>query len=256
MGKVIGDYEIIRMIGEGGFGRTYEGHHVLNKNIKACLKQNINISKEDAELLQDEAELLARIHHHSLPAFRNLYKVPDGSIVLAMSFIEGRGLEKIIEKHKALHPEEVCWIAQRSLNALHYLHNEGVIHGDVKPPNLIVQPKKHNAILVDYGLASIKPTSTSKATGYTAVFAAPEVVEGKPPIPESDLYSLGLTIIYAWGGDPVAKAHPEYVAEPLQEFVNDLVRYNPLDRTSWEKEDLVKKLSNIREEVFGRRHSK
>lgn len=251
----LGSYEIIRQIGEGGFGRTYEAHHILNPNIKACLKQNINITDDDAKLLAQEAELLAKVHHSSLPTFRDIYKCSDNSLVLAMSFIEGRSLDKIIEKHKALDPEEVCWIAQRSLNALFYLHNEGIIHGDVKPPNLIIQPKKHNAILVDYGLSIIKPTSSTKATGYTKIFVAPEIKEGKPPLPESDLYSLGLTMIYAWGGDPITKTNPSYVAKPLEEFVNNLTRYNPLDRTNWDKEDLVKRLSDIRYEVFGRRHS-
>ncbi|MBT3297568.1 serine/threonine protein kinase [archaeon] len=251
----LGSYEIIRQIGEGGFGRTYEGRHVLNNNIKACLKQNINITDEDAKLLMREAELLTKISHYSFPAFRDLYRVDDGSIVLAMDFAEGRTLDKIVEKHKGLHPEEVAWIAQRSLQGLYYLHHKGVIHGDVKPPNMMIQPWEHNVVLVDFGLSSIKPKSDSKAVGYTEVFAAPELLSGKPPLPESDLYSLGLTMIYAWGGDPVAKIHPPYVHKSLQNFVNGLVRYNVADRTNWDKEDLVKKLSDARLEAFGRRRS-
>ena len=117
----------------------------MNSNIKACLKQNIEITDDDAKLLINEAELLAKVHHTSLPAFRDLYRAQDNSMILAMSFIEGKSLDKIIEKHKALHPEEVSWIAQRSLNALFYLHHEGIIHGDVKPPNLLIEHKKHNA---------------------------------------------------------------------------------------------------------------
>lgn len=252
---IIGNYELMRQLGEGGFGRTYESRHVILKDVKACLKQNINVTPADTELLMREAALMSRVNHYSLPSFRDFVKVGDGSYVLIMSFVEGRTLDKIVEKHKALHPEEVSWIAQRSLNALFYLHSTGIIHGDVKPPNLIVQHKEHNAVLVDYGLATFQPRANSKAVGYTAVFAAPEIIEGKPPLPQSDLYSLGLTIIYAWGGDPIAKTNPSYVPKPLQDFVADLVQYNPLERTSWEKEDLVKRLSDVRLEAFGRRHS-
>ncbi|MBI4147659.1 serine/threonine protein kinase [Candidatus Woesearchaeota archaeon] len=251
----LGSYEIIRQIGEGGFGRTYEARHVLLKNVKACLKQNINLSTADAQLLMHEAEVMAGVQHHSLPAWRDFYKIGDGSYVLAMSFIEGKSLDKAVEKHKAIHAEDVCWISQRLLNALYVLHGKGIIHGDVKPPNIIVQPKEHNAVLVDYGLSCIHPTRGTKAVGYTAIFAAPEIIDGKPPLPESDLYSLGLTMIYAMGGDPIAKTLPDHVPKKVQEFCTDLVRYNPIDRPTWEKQDLVARLSDVRLEAFGRRHS-
>lgn len=252
--SVIGSYEIVKQIGEGGFGRTYEGRHILNHAIKACLKQSINLSAADAELLIKEADVMATVHHYSLPAFRGLVKATDGSLVLIMSFVEGRTLDKIVEKHKALHPEEVSWITERALGALFYLHYRGIVHGDIKPSNIIVQPKYHNAVLIDYGLASIKPTSTSKAKGYTPIFSAPEIMQGKPPLPESDIYSLGLTMMYAMGGDPVLKILPDYVPKALQEFCSKLWRYNPLNRINWEKEDLVSMLSDVRLEAFGRRH--
>ena len=251
---IIGNYEIIKQIGEGGFGRTYEAKHILLEE-KACLKQNLNISIEDEKLLRREAKLLWRIHHHSLPTMRDYFKSDDGSYVLAMSFIEGKGLEKSIEKHKAIHPEDVSWMAQRLLQALYYLHHTGIIHGDVKPPNVIVQPEIHNAVLVDFGLSSIRPTRKTSAAGYTAIFAAPEVIEGKPPLPESDFYGLGLTMIYALGGDPISKTIPDHVPKQLQDFFLELVRYNPMDRPNWEKNDLVSRLSDIRQEVFGRRNS-
>ena len=92
----IGNYEVVRQIGEGGFGRTYEARHVILGE-KACLKQNINLSKEDSELLKNEAKLLWHIHHHSLPTLRDFFKADDGSYILAMSFIEGKTLDKIIK---------------------------------------------------------------------------------------------------------------------------------------------------------------
>jgi serine/threonine protein kinase len=251
---VIGNYRIVRLIGEGGFGRTYEAMHTYLEE-RSCLKQNINMTPEDEALLRQEAKLLWNVHHHSLPAMRDYFKAPDGSFIMAMSFVEGKTLEQAVKKHTAIHPEDVSWITQRLLNALHYLHSKGVVHGDVKPPNVIVQPAEHNAVLVDYGLASLRPHRDTKPVGYTAVFAAPEIMDGKPPLPESDLYSLGLTMIYTLGGDPIAKTMPDAVPEKLREFYNDLVRYNPVDRPNWEKQDLVRRLSDIRLETFGRRSS-
>ncbi|MBI4440622.1 serine/threonine protein kinase [Candidatus Woesearchaeota archaeon] len=251
----IGSYEIIRQIGEGGFGRTYEAKHVLLEE-RACLKQNINLSGADAELLRQEAKLLWNVHHHSLPAMRDFFKAADGSYIMAMSFIDGKPLDKAIEKHNALNPETVCWISQRLLNALYYLHSSGIVHGDVKPPNVIVQPKVHNAVLVDYGLACLRPTRTSSAIGYTAVYSAPEILAGRPPLPESDLYSLGLTMMYMLGGDPMAKSYPDHVPKQLQHYCDGLVKHNALERPNWDKGDLIARLAEVRQELFGRKSSK
>ncbi len=250
----LGNYDIVRLIGEGGFGRTYEGRHRYLGE-KACLKQNINITPDDEKLLRGEAKLLWDVHHHSLPAMRDYFPLPDGSAVLVMSFIEGKTLEAAVKKHKAIHAEDVAWITQRLLNALHYLHSKGIVHGDVKPANVIVQPPVHNAVLVDYGLSCLRPTKESSAIGYTAVFAAPEILDGKPPLPRSDLYSLGLTMVYTLGGDPFAKTIPDSVPSALAEFYRSLIRYDPVERPSWETDDLVRRLSDIRLDAFGRRAS-
>jgi serine/threonine protein kinase len=251
----IGNYEVVRQIGEGGFGRTYEARHLVLGE-KACLKQNINITPDDEKLLRAEARLLWNVNHYSLPALRDYFLWEDGSAIMAMSFIPGKNLEDSVKKHHAIAPEDVSWVTQRVLNALYYLHSFGIIHGDVKPPNIIVQPQNHNAFLVDFGLSTIKPVSSTKVLGYTPVFAAPEVLDGKPPLPQSDLYSLGLTMIYTLGGNPITKEMPDYVPQPLQEFIRDLVHPRVLDRTSWDKQDLVARLSDVRFESFGRRHTK
>lgn len=250
----IGNYNVIRQIGEGGFGCTYEAEHVLLKK-KACLKQNSTITAADAKILADEASILWDIHHHSLPAMKDFFRANDGSYILAMSFIEGKNIEQVIKKHTAIHSEDVCWITQRLLQALHYLHAHGIVHSDVKPQNVIVQPNVHNAILVDYGLSILRPSATTKPTGYTAAFAAPELVDGKPPLPESDHYGLGLTMLYALGGDPIAKTFPAHVPPQIREFFETLIRYDPKERPD-EKADLVQRLSDIRQDAFGRRSTR
>lgn len=253
-GALIGNYRVIRQIGEGGLGRTYEARHVTLDE-KACLKQNINISAEDAEIMTREAKVLWHLHHYSLPTLKDYFRMPDGSVVIAMTFVEGKNLEQIVEKQKAVEPEHACWIAQRLLNALNYLHFHGVIHGDVKPQNVIVQPKDHNAFLVDYGFATINPTRHSAAGGYTPAFVAPEILAGCPPTPESDIYSLGSTMIYTLGGNPMAAACPDKIPKPIREYFGSFMLHNPKARPNWEKADLVKELSDIRQAVFGRRSS-
>jgi eukaryotic-like serine/threonine-protein kinase len=251
----LGNYELIKQLGEGGFGRTYKARHLILGEF-ACVKQNIEISPEDETLLLREAKLLWNLHHHSLPTTRDFLKLDDGSYVLIMSFISGKDLSLIVAEDypSGIDPEHVCWITQRLLNALHYLHFNGIIHGDVKPQNIIIKAQEHNAILVDFGLSAVKPRKKSCCEGYTEAFAAPEQLEGKPPLPETDLYGLGLTMIFALGGNIKAKTYPSSVPAPLQEFFNQMVLHDVRKRPS-SALSLVKPLSDLREKIFGRRSS-
>jgi len=255
MSTKIGNYEVIKEIGEGGFARTYLARHILLGET-ACLKQNIDLNDEDKRLLRNEAKLLWRIHHHSLPALRDYIELDDGSCVLVMTYINGKDLYKIVtdDYPKGIEPEHVCWIAQRLLNALHYLHFYGIIHGDVKPQNILILPKDHNAVLVDYGLSTINPKSRTKSVGCTEAFAAPEQIAGKPPIPETDIYGLGLTMMFALGGNVKSGIYPSSVPKDLQEYFNQMVVRDPRKRPQ-SAEELIKPLSELREKIFGRKSS-
>ena len=255
MSTKIGNYEVIRQIGEGGFARTYEARHILLGEM-ACLKQNIELNEDDKKILRNEAKLLWKIHHHSLPALRDYIELDDGSCVLVMTYINGKDLYKIVAEDypDGLPCEHVCWIAQRLLNALHYLHFYGIIHGDVKPQNILILPKDHNAVLVDYGLSTIKPKNRTKSVGCTEAFAAPEQIAGKPPIPETDIYGLGLTMMFALGGNVKSGIYPSSVPKDLQEYFNQMVVRDPRKRPQ-SAEELIKPLSELREKIFGRKSS-
>jgi serine/threonine protein kinase len=191
-----------------------------------------------------------------LPTLRDFIRCEDGSYVLVMTYIEGKDLYKIVKEDypRGMDPEHVCWIMQRLLNALHYLHFYAIIHYDVKPQNIIIK-KEHNAVLVDYGLSSIRPGRKTRGEGYTPAFAAPEQIAGGPPIPETDIYGLGVSMIYALGGNFIGKTYPSSVPMELQEFINQMILHDPLKRPK-EAQSLIKPLSNLREKLFGRRSSK
>ncbi|MFA7662538.1 MAG: serine/threonine-protein kinase [Patescibacteria group bacterium] len=253
--KRIGNYYILKQIGEGGFARTYLAEHTILKQM-ACLKQNINLSKEDTALLIQEATLLWEIHHHSLPSLRDFIDCGDGSFAMIMSYISGKDLFKIKEEDYAqgISPEHVCWMTQRCLGGLRYLHHHGVVHNDVKPHNMIVQPREHNVFMVDYGLSTLRPDRYTKCPGYTPAFAAPEQIQGKPPIPETDIFGLGLTMIYALGGDIGTKQMPSSVPKQLQEYFLRMVKYDPLSRPR-NAIELTDELLALRKKLFGRTSS-
>jgi serine/threonine protein kinase len=253
-GKVIGDYRIIDLIAEGGFGKTYRGEHIL-LGTPVCIKHASHISPQDEAILMEEARAIWDLRHYAIPSIRNILKLDDGSLALVMSYVPGPTLEQITEKNGRLDAETVCWITERILNALRYLHFHGVVHGDVKPQNIIVQPENHTVVLVDYGLSLIRPSADSSAKGYTPFYASPEQVAGLTLLPESDLYSLGMTMIAILGGDLGRKLVPEEVPDPVCKFIRSLVVHDILDRPRWDRIDLMEELQGIRKKAFGRTSS-
>jgi len=253
-GTTIGDYRVLEEIAEGGFGITYRGEHVT-LGTPVCIKHASSISPQDEEILMEEARAIWDLRHFAIPAVRNILKLDDGSVALVMSYIPGPTLFEIIEENGRLSPEHVCWIAERILNALKYLHFHGVIHGDVKPGNVIIQPDSHMVALVDYGLSLIRPSRSDKSKGYTPMFAPPEQIQGRSLLPESDLYSLGMTMVFALGGDVNKKQVPTSVPEPLCRFVKKLITYDMMSRPRWDKQDLIGELQDIRQKTFKRTSS-
>lgn len=253
-GVIIGNYKVLELIAEGGFGKTYKGEHV-KRGYPICIKHANEISPQDEEILMQEAEAIWDLRHYGIPAVRDLIDVGDGSFALIMSYIPGPTLEQVIDKTGHLDAEDVCWITERSLNVLKYLHYNGVVHGDVKPQNIIIQPESHNIVLVDYGLSAIRPKNSNSNKGYTPVFASPEQQRGGTILPESDFYSLGKTMVYALGGDLAGNRVPEDVPDSLCKFMKKLLAYEVISRPNWEKEDLLDTFQDLRIKTFGRRHS-
>lgn len=253
-GKNIGNYNILNLIAEGGFGKTYKAKHTTLEEL-VCIKHAHYVSPQDEEILIKEAKAIWDLRHYSLPAMRDMIRLEDGSLALVMSYIEGPTLEQIIKKVGKLDPEHVAWISERALSALWYLHLNGIVHGDVKPQNIIVQQETHSIVLVDYGLAAVKPSHNSRAIGYTPYFASPEQEKCGPLVPESDLYSLGMTMIYALGGDVGKKRVPSNVPDELANFIGKLITYDVRSRPKWEEGNLIEKLSEVRQRVFGRKRS-
>lgn len=253
-GKAIGDYRIVRQIAEGGFGVTYEAENI-ELGTPVCIKHALHVGPEDEALLMAEAKSIWDLRHWGIPAIRSILRMPDKSLALVMSYVPGPTLAQLItNKYKdGLDAEHVAWIAERCLNTLQYLHLHGVVHGDMKPQNIIIQNDTHTVTLVDYGLAQVKPSSKTEAKGYTPYFAAPEQIEGKPLLPQTDLYGLGMSMIFALGGDVAAVKVPGNTPDNLSKFIKELIRREPLRRPDvWQKDNLCETIKEIRQKDFGR----
>lgn len=149
----------------------------------------------------------------------------------------------------------MAWIAQRILNTLKYLHYHGVVHGDIKPQNIILQPEIHSCVIVDYGLSMIRPRKGTTNKGYTPLFAAPEQIAGSALLPETDLYGLGLSLIFALGGDVETKKVSSKCPDNLFNFIKKLIKFDISERPHWQKEDLMLLIETVRIKDFGRSSS-
>ena len=257
LGTVIGNYRITEEIASGGFGTTYLGENILAKK-PVCVKHCHEVSALYDQTLIEEAQAIWDLRHHSLPVMRDLLRLDDGSLALVQSYIPGPTLEQIITKGGKMDPETVAWIAERVLNVLMYLHFHGVVHGDIKPQNIIVQPESHQIVVVDFGLSMVKPGRTSDPKGYTPVFSPPEQLDGSPLVPESDLYSLGMTMLFALSGSASAAERlevPRDVPEQLCAFIKRLLVRSVRQRPNWQKEKLCESIQKVRLASFGRTSS-
>ncbi len=256
----IGEYTIVKQLGEGSFGRTFLGEHAVLKGLKVCIKQEKTGQKPYTDLFRDEAAIVARLRHPSLPSFIG-YQEVGGEIgqVLLLSYIEGEPLDKLVcgsdeknPKNRFIDDEHICWIIDRILGACGYLHGKwNIVHCDLKPGNVIIDVQDHNATVVDMGMAYFKPDDLAKAKGGTPGYIPPESGLGLPPIPASDIYSIGKIAVFMSGGDVLKGEFPSDMKKELVEFFSPMIRHDPRERPQ-SADKLRHDLGELRKKIFGR----
>jgi serine/threonine protein kinase len=199
-----GRYRIQGLVGSGGMGAVYKaidtglgGRIVAVKEMsdKDLSPQEIT---EAAEAFQQEAHLLANLHHPHLPGIHDHF-TDGGRWYLVMDFIEGETLRKFLLQRGApgLPVEEVLRLADQLCDVLTYLHthNPPIIYRDLKPSNIMVTSSGH-LYLIDFGIARLfKPSQTcDTVTAGTAGYAAPEQLGTAQTTVQSDIFSFGVTL--------------------------------------------------------------
>lgn len=217
-----GEYQIERFIAEGAIGRTYLATD-LTVDKPVCVKHCFKLNTARQANLLEEARKMWDLRHHGIPAIRRVIRLEDKTLAIVMSYIPGETLETIVKRMGVIHPESVAWIMERLLNILQYLHVHGVIHSDLKPQNILVNEQTYAVSLVDFGLASVKPTDASSSLGYTDHFAPIEQVRGESPIPEMDMYALGKVALYLLNGGSLSAVDENRLHDKIPPSLSDLI---------------------------------
>ncbi|MFH1211136.1 MAG: serine/threonine-protein kinase [archaeon] len=199
-----GKYHIMETIGKGGMGKVHLGLHVM-LGINIVLKELLVSNPKDPSYVKDaidefkaEAQLLyANVRHPAFPTVKDFFE-EGGKFYLVMDLMEGANMQTLIERFGQLHVDMVCWIGDRILSGLAYIHRYDIVHKDIKPGNILLNLAEHRANLVDFGIAKSKVNLSSSSM--TPNFAAPEQFKGLNVTTATDVYQLGATMYYAITG--------------------------------------------------------
>ncbi|HRT32283.1 MAG TPA: serine/threonine-protein kinase, partial [Anaerolineae bacterium] len=152
-------YRVIALLGQGGMGAVYRAWDT-RLNVVVALKEMLSQPGAEPALLarlreqfHQEATILARLSHPHLVRVTDFF-LEGANAYLVMDFVQGESLEAIIKREGALSETQVLTWAEQLLDALEYCHEQGIIHRDIKPQNVIIRPD-NRAVLVDFGLVKL-----------------------------------------------------------------------------------------------------
>ena len=195
-GVLIGDrYEIMGRIGTGGMADVYKGRdHKLNRYVALkVLKREFREDELFVKKFQSEAQAAAGLMH---PNIVNVYDVGEdrGLYFMVMELVEGITLKEYIQKKVRLTPKEVISITLQVCAGIEAAHNNGIIHRDIKPQNIMIS-KEGKVKVTDFGIAKATTSNTISTNAMGSVhYTSPEQARGGFSDIRSDIYSLGITM--------------------------------------------------------------
>jgi tRNA A-37 threonylcarbamoyl transferase component Bud32 len=220
---VLGTYELVDVLGQGGMSVVFKARHKMTDQEVALkiLPPELAAHSQVKSRFLDEAKALAALDHPNIVHLYN-FGQENGSFVLAMQFVQGRTWERAILENKRLDWKITCRITIDVLKALEYAHGRGVVHRDMKPSNVLVRATDGAATVMDFGIAKMTTSTKLTATGQTmgtVRYMSPEQVRGQEVDLRTDLYSLGATMYESLVGDTPfdGSTHFEIMTKHLSE---------------------------------------
>ena len=190
--RTIGKYVATDIIGRGAFSIVYKGRHKgLNMPVVIkMMRHDMALYSDFMDSFHTEAKTIASLTHDHIVKvydFDERYR----TLFIIMEYLRGDSLRDMIRHLRAIPPKLAVKFLVQICSGLAYAHQHGIIHRDINPSNIIVQPDDNIKIL-DFGLAC--PTGTEDfSNAGTAQYMAPEQIDGLPVDPRTDIYALGIT---------------------------------------------------------------
>jgi serine/threonine protein kinase len=210
-GNTFAGYEVESVVGAGGLGILYRARQLRLDRPVALKLVEADVASHPVvrERLRREARAVASLDH---PNVVPLYEAgeQDGTVYIVTRWVNGTELGTLIHRDGPLAPDRAARFAAQIAAALGVAHEQGLIHRDVKPSNVIVTPEDH-VYLTDFGLAKRAETEAGLTAADqvlgTVDYVAPEQIEGSEPDARSDVYSLGCVTYEMLAGEAPFAAH-------------------------------------------------
>jgi eukaryotic-like serine/threonine-protein kinase len=238
----IGRYEIEKVIGSGGMGVVLKGHDTeLNRPVAIkVLAPFLAHSGAARQRFAREGRAAAAVVHEHVVAIHNVETDAEMPF-LVMQYVPGQSLQTRVDAHGPLEAKEILRIGIQAAAGLSAAHEQGVVHRDVKPSNILLENDVERALLTDFGLARAVDDATVTRTGVvtgTPHYMSPEQASGEATDNRSDLFSLGALMYF------MATGHPPFRAERALAVLNRIC--NDRHRPVWEiNPDIPDELSDI-----------
>ncbi|HEY5952468.1 MAG TPA: serine/threonine-protein kinase [Kofleriaceae bacterium] len=195
------DYLLGEVLGVGGMGVVYSA-------IQLSIARRVAIKIPHPDLAADpsvnrrfrsEADACGRIGHRNVARMIELGG-RDGTLYLAMEYVGGTPLDKLVLDQGPMEPELAVNLCGQLLDGLHEIHSNGIVHADIKSANVLVEPLPdgtRRAVVIDFGLARFANDPCShdpRLLSGTPDYLAPELIQGTPPTFASDIYAAGVVL--------------------------------------------------------------
>jgi serine/threonine-protein kinase len=210
--KMVGEYEIIQQIGQGGMGKVYLAKHETTGEkvvVKMLSIEDFDETKRDkfTDYFFRETQVLKGIQHESIVQYKTCGNF-RGHPYLAMEFVDGKTLEAELKEQGSMKLTEAIPILLKLIVALEYIEAQKIIHRDIKPGNIILCA--HNKLLpklIDFGLAKslteeYSLTKTGSMMGTPFYMPPEQTLDAKSADHRADIYALGATFYHMLAGKP------------------------------------------------------
>ncbi|MFO8038815.1 MAG: serine/threonine-protein kinase, partial [Sodalinema sp.] len=230
-------YSLIRLLGQGGFGRTYLAEDRGRFNAPCAVKEfaptllDTTLLDKAKELFEREAEVLYQLQHSQIPQFQAIFE-ENQRLFIVRDYVPGETYESLLRSRGPFSEAEVTQFLRDILPVLDYIHNQGIIHRDLSPENIIQRQSDRLPVPIDFGVvkeiaSQLQAAQTQEQSSDTQL---PDTSQPQPPIPNatlvgkpgyappeqlhqgrayphSDLYALAVTAIVLLTGEKPANLY-------------------------------------------------
>lgn len=240
IGRKLGTVTLINLLGQGAMGCVFVGYqHTLKRQVAVKLLPRKSTQAVNTDLFRNEAEMVAVLSHPNIIPIYEMGETDDLYYQI-MQLIQGRDLKAaIVQRH--IHPlpnkrtfplDQTLQIMIQILDGLGYAHDEGVIHHDIKPANILIEERAKRPLIADFGIAKAAAQADTIISGDLMIgtprYMAPEQARCEATDGRADMYAAGIVLIEMITGTQLLKDEaPEKVVQRKRfepESIDALIR--------------------------------